>query len=310
MSYQSAFVNERQRVTAMKAIMTDHLTKMYGKARGITELNLSVEEGELFGFIGPNGAGKSTTIRTLLGLISPTSGSAQIFGKDIVKDREAILRETGYLPSEALFYPGMKVRDILKLSADLRKKDCSAEAKDLCGRLQLDPSRKVDELSFGNRKKVAIVCALQSRPKLLILDEPTGGLDPLMQRDFFDMIRKRNAEGTTVFLSSHILSEIQRNCRRAAVIREGRIIACDSVEALSQTDARRVLVHGSVNTDGLEGVRDMQVMEGAVSFLYSGDMKPLLARLSEGDVRDLSVSEPDLEEIFLHFYQEDGGAKV
>ena len=265
-----------------------------------------MEEGELFGFIGPNGAGKSTTIRTLLGLISATSGSAQVFGKDIVKEKEAILRDTGYLPSEAMFYPGMKVRDILKMSADLRKKDCSKETAELCERLQLDTSRKVDELSFGNRKKVAIVCELLSRPKLLILDEPTGGLDPLMQREFYDIIRERNREGATVFLSSHILSEVQRNCSRAAVIREGRIIACGSIDDLAKTNARRITVHGSASLNGLEGVRDMQSAEGVISFLYSGEMKPLLQRLAEGNIRDLSVSEPDLEEIFLHYYQ-DGG---
>ena len=290
----------------MEAILTDNLTKMYGKARGILEVNLAVEEGELFGFIGPNGAGKSTTIRTLLGLISTTSGSAQVFGKDIVREKEAILAETGYLPSEAMFYPGMKVRDILKMSADLRRMDCSKEAADLCERLQLDTSRKVDELSFGNRKKVAIVCALLSRPKLLILDEPTGGLDPLMQREFFDIIRERNREGATVFLSSHILSEVQRNCSRAAVIREGRIIACGSIDDLAKTNARRITVHGSVNLDRLDGVRDLQSTEGVVSFLYSGAMKRLLQRLAEGNIQDLSVSEPDLEEIFLHYYQ-DGG---
>ena len=286
----------------MEAICTKNLTKYYGKARGITGLDLSVEEGEYFGFIGPNGAGKSTTIRTLLGLIFPTSGSAQVFGKDIVKQKEEILRETGYLPSEALFYPGMKVRDVLKLSSGLRKSDCSQEAKNLCERLQLDTSRKVDELSFGNRKKVAIVCALQSRPKLLILDEPTGGLDPLMQREFFEILRERNREGTTIFLSSHVLSEIQRNCSRAAVIREGRMIACGSVEDLAKTSAKRVSVHGSVNLEGLEGVKDLQSADEGVSFLYSGDMKHLLQRLSEGSVLDLSVSEPDLEEIFLHYY--------
>ena len=172
----------------MNAIHTDSLTKYYGKTRGIINLNLTVEEGECFGFIGPNGAGKSTTIRTLLGLIFPTSGSAAVLGKDIVKEKEAILRDVGYLPSEAMFYPGMRVRDVLKLSASLRKKDCAQEASVLCERLQLDPSRKVDELSFGNRKKVAIVCALQANPPLLVLDEPTGGLDPLMQHAFFEII--------------------------------------------------------------------------------------------------------------------------
>ena len=173
----------------MEAIKTVGLTKYYGKARGILELDLSVEQGAFFGFIGPNGAGKSTTIRTLLGLISPSAGSAAIFGRDVRTEKEAILRQLGYLPSEALFYSGMKVRELLRLSANLRKADCRAEAEQLCQRLQLDPSRKVEELSFGNRKKLAIVCALQARPELLILDEPTGGLDPLIQHEFFEILR-------------------------------------------------------------------------------------------------------------------------
>lgn len=290
----------------MEAIKTTNLTKYYGKARGIVELNLSVEKGEFFGFIGPNGAGKSTTIRTLLGLISPTSGSAQIFGNDIIKKKEDILQKIGYLPSEAVFYPGMKVKDVLKLSADMRKKNCSEEAKKLCERLQLDTSRKVDELSFGNRKKVAIICALQSNPELLILDEPTGGLDPLMQREFFDIVRERNRKGATVFLSSHVLSEIQRNCTRAAIIREGRMIACDSVDALSKTSAKRITVHGDVDLNNLGGIRDRKDFDGAVSFLYSGDMNSLLQTLSAGYVSDLTVSEPDLEEIFLHYYEKAG----
>ena len=290
----------------MEAIKTSNLTKNYGKARGIVELNLTVDKGEFFGFIGPNGAGKSTTIRTLLGLISPTAGSAQIFGYDITKERETILRNVGYLPSEAVFYPGMKVKDVLKLSADMRKVNCAEEAKKLCDRLQLDTSRKVNELSFGNRKKVAIICALQSNPELLILDEPTGGLDPLMQREFFHILRERNQEGATVFLSSHVLSEIQRNCTRAAIIREGRIIACDRVDALSKTNAKRITVHGSVDLSGLDGIRDRRDADSAVSFLYSGDMNMLLQALSTGDILDLSVAEPDLEEIFLHYYEKDG----
>ena len=290
----------------MEVIRTDKLTKYYGKARGIIDLDLSVEEGECFGFIGPNGAGKSTTIRTLLGLISPTSGSAKVFGKDIVTEKEAILRDTGYLPSEVMFYPGMRVRDILKFSADLRKKDCAAEAKKLCDRLQLDQSRKADELSFGNRKKVAIVCALQSKPSLLILDEPTGGLDPLMQHEFFEIIRERNRQGATILFSSHILSEVQNNCTCAAVIREGQIIACDSVEALAKSNARKITVSGRFDMAGLEGVRSLKTGEQTASFLYSGDLNTLLRRLSEGDIADLSVSEPDLEEIFLHYYGKDG----
>lgn len=290
----------------MEIIKTTRLTKYYGKARGIINLDLTVTQGEFFGFIGPNGAGKSTTIRTLLGLIFPTSGSAMIFGKDVTKEKESILRNIGYLPSEALFYQGMKVKDILKLSADLRKKDCTAESKLLCKRLQLDTTRKIDELSFGNRKKVAIVCALQHRPELLVLDEPTGGLDPLMQKEFFDILRERNKEGTTIFLSGHVLSEIQRNCTRAAIIRDGRIIACDSVDALSKTNAKRITVHGIIDLEHLSGIRDRKETKGSVSFLYSGDMNSLLRTLSSGQVNDLTVTEPDLEEVFLHYYEKEG----
>ena len=293
----------------MEAIKTEKLTKYYGKSRGIIDLNLTVEEGEFFGFIGPNGAGKSTTIRTLLGLIKKSSGSGRILGMDMEKEKEKILSRIGYLPSEAMFYRGMRVKDILKLSADLRKTDCRAEAARLCERLELDTAKKVEELSFGNRKKVGIVCALQHEPQLLILDEPTSGLDPLMQREFFAILRERNNKGTTVFLSSHVLSEIQRNCTRAAIIREGRLIACDSVEALAQTNAKRVTVHGEVKLSGLTGIRNLKKGEDSVSFLYSGDINALLAVLSRSTVKDLSISEPDLEEIFMHYYTDGGEEK-
>ena len=290
----------------MEIIKTTKLTKYYGKTRGIVDLDLTVAQGEFFGFIGPNGAGKSTTIRTLLGLIAPTSGIAMVFGKDVTNEKKTILQNVGYLPSEALFYRGMKVKDVLKLSADLRKTDCAAESKLLCERLQLDVSRKVDELSFGNRKKVAIVCALQHKPDLLVLDEPTGGLDPLMQKEFFDILRERNREGATILLSSHVLSEIQRNCIRAAIIRDGRIVVCNSVDVLAQTSAKRITVHGTVDLESLSGVRDRKDSEDSVSFLYSGDMNSLLRILSYGQVNDLTVTEPDLEEVFLHYYEKDG----
>lgn len=290
----------------MQAICTEKLTKFYGKVRGIIDLDLTVAEGEFFGFIGPNGAGKSTTIRTLLGLIRPTGGSAQVLGLDIRSSREEILRQVGYLPSEAVFYPGMRVKDVLKFSADLRGKRCDRDSELLCQRLELDASRKVEDLSFGNRKKVGIVCALQHNPRLLILDEPTSGLDPLMQRSFFEILRERNQAGATVFLSSHVLSEIQRNCTRAAIIRAGRIIACDDVERLAQTSAKRVSVHGAINLNGLSGIRDLTQGPDSASFLYSGEIHDLLARLADGNVTDVSISEPDLEEIFLHYYEKEG----
>ena len=278
----------------MDAIQITKLTKYYGKNRGIVDLDLAVKKGAFFGFIGPNGAGKSTTIRLLLGLISPTGGSARICGMDAVKATQSILHKVGYLPSESAFYPGMRVKDVLKLSADLRKKDCAAEAKLLCERLRLDMSRKVDELSFGNWKKVSIVCALQHCPELLILDEPTGGLDPLMQKELFDILRERNQQGTTVFLS---------------IVRDGRIIACDSVDALSKTNAKRITVRGDVRLDGLEGVRDRKESVDSVSFLFGGNINNLLRTLTASQVTDLSVTEPDLEEIFLHYYEKDGAAQ-
>lgn len=293
----------------MNVIQTKKLTKYYGRSRGILDLNLKVAQGDFYGFIGPNGAGKSTTIRTLLGLIHKSSGQAQVLGMDIEKDKNKILSEVGYLPSEAIFYSGMRVREVLRLSADLRRKDCQAQARELCDRLQLDPARKVDELSFGNRKKVAIVCALQHTPRLCILDEPTGGLDPLIQREFFAILKERNAKGTTVFFSSHVLSEIQRNCRQAAIIREGRIIASGSVEELSRTSAKRVHIHGEFDAAALAGVKDLSVTGDSLNFLYSGDINVLLKELSARPILDLSISEPDLEEIFMHYYLEGGEEK-
>ncbi len=293
----------------MDAIKTIRLTKSYGTARGIIDLDLTVKEGEFFGFIGPNGAGKSTTIRTLLGLIHPTGGSAEIFGKNIISDKEEILADLGYLPSEAIFYSGMRVRDILKLSADLRKIDCSKFSAELCEQLQLDVSRRVDELSFGNRKKVAIVCAIQHQPKLLILDEPTSGLDPLIQHAFFDILQKQNHDGATIFMSSHVLSEIQHHCGRAAIIREGRLIRTGSVEELSESAAKRVTVHGSFSAEQLSGSRDIQPGENSVSFLYNGDINELIHGLAAHHITDLSVAEPDLEEIFMHYYTDGGKIK-
>ena len=288
----------------MNAIQKDGLRRFYGRDRGIIELDLEVHEGEFYGFIGPNGAGKSTTIRILMGLIHKTRGSARILGKDISKEKEQILSVTGYLPSEAVFYPDMRGRDLIRLSADLRRKDCRKTSSDLCERLQLDPSRRISELSFGNRKKLAVVCALQHDPQICILDEPTGGLDPLMQREFFEILKERNKKGMTVFLSSHILSEVQRFCSRAAIIREGRIIASGSVEELTRTNAKRVTVRGTFDPSGLPDVRDLQISGDMVSFLYGGDINLLLSRLSRHQIMDLSLSEPDLEEIFLHYYTE------
>ncbi len=289
----------------MHSIITENLTKYYGKARGILDVNLAVEEGDIFGFIGPNGAGKSTAIRTLLGLISPTSGKAEIFGRDIGADRTAILADIGYLPSETTFYGGMRVADVLKFSASLRRRDCAAEAKALCERLDLDPTRKVRELSLGNRKKMGIVCALQHKPRLYILDEPTSGLDPLMQREFYELLHERNRDGATVFLSSHVLSEVQKYCKHAAIIRDGRILACDSVERFGQTGAKRVVLHGITAAPAIDHIRNVVIGDNTVEFLYGGDIGVLLQALAVLKPTNLSISESDLEEVFLHYYEKE-----
>lgn len=286
----------------MDAIKTVSLKKYYGKSRGIDGIDLTVKEGDFFGFIGPNGAGKSTTVRTLLGLISPTSGKAEIFGKEIKNNKSEILSEVGYMPSEAAFYPDMRVREAIKLSAALRKKDCTKTAKRLCEHLQLDTDKKIKELSLGNRKKVSVVCALQHSPRLCILDEPTSGLDPLMQREFYAVLKELNENGTTVFLSSHILSEVQHHCKTAAVIKDGKILVCDSIKNIGHTEAKRVTLRGISDPPALDGIRDTKANGDTVSFLYSGTHSVLLSTLSKLPITDINIAEPDLEEIFMHYY--------
>ena len=286
----------------MNVIETNGLTKFYGSSRGIIDVDLQVKEGDMFGFIGPNGAGKSTLIRTLLGLISPTRGSASIFGKDVVTSKTEILKDIGYLPSEAAFYNGMRVSDVLELSANLRKRDCKAEAAHLCERLELDTSKKVEQLSLGNRKKVGIVCALQHKPRLYILDEPTSGLDPLMQKEFYTILKERNDEGATVFLSSHVLSEIGRYCKSAAVIREGRILVSDSVERLGHTGVKKVTLRGIEKIPSISNARDVSFENDTLNFLYSGKATDLARALCDLQFDDVSICDPDLDEVFIHYY--------
>lgn len=293
----------------MNAIETAKLSKYYGKTRGIEEVDFVVEKGDFFGFIGPNGAGKSTTIRTLLGLISPTSGSAHVLGVDVTKGRKEILSRVGYLPSELSFYRGMRVGEVLALSASLRGAKCEQERAQLCARLELDTSRRVEELSFGNRKKVGIVCALQHEPELLILDEPTSGLDPLMQREFFAILQERNTKGTTVFLSSHVLSEVERYCRHAAVIREGRVLVSDRIEKLAYTGIKRVTLRGVQGLPDTLVVRDVNKEADMLRFLYDGNVATLLSALSALSPADVNITDPEFDEVLMHYYGKENAAQ-
>ncbi len=303
----------------MHAIELNHLTKTYGRARGIVDVSFTVDEGEMFGFIGPNGAGKSTTIRTLLGLLLPTSGSATIFGKDIVKQGVEIRREVGYLPAEVFYYEDMRVVDLLRYSARFYKRDCGARIESLCAALELDPKRKINDLSFGNRKKVGIVQGLLHEPRLIILDEPTSGLDPLMQHTFFDLIEQENRRGATVLFSSHILGEVQRLCQRVAIIKEGRLVQLETMEQLRKNNCKRVhATFAEAETaqtfraalEGVAGVSDVQAEGPRVGFLLRGDLNQVLALLAARTVADLEISEPTLEEIFLHYYTKEPAAGV
>ncbi|MDO8736985.1 MAG: ABC transporter ATP-binding protein [Thermoleophilia bacterium] len=290
----------------MDIIETKNLTKFYGSSKGIEDLSLNVKEGEILGFIGPNGAGKSTTIRLLLSLIYPTSGSATIFGKDVIKYGPEIKRQIGYMPSEVFYYENMRVQELLDYSASFYGKDCSKRIKELSGLLKLDLTKKIDDLSYGNKKKVGIVQGLLHDPDLIILDEPTGGLDPLMQKNFFELLKEENRAGKTIFFSSHILSEVQKICDRVAIIREGTLINIESMEHLLQNNYKRIHLTTAKKAEGklfdIPGVSDLKVEKNQVSLLYKGDVNTISRIIAQMDLVDFMVGEPDLEEIFMHYY--------
>ena len=293
----------------MPVIQTKALTKSYGKARGIVDVTLSVEAGEVYGFIGPNGAGKSTTIRTLLGFLRPNDGAASIFSKDVTTHSAEIKRRVGYVPAEVNYYDDMKVATLLTYSqrfygtVDRRRQD------ELCGLFDLDTSRRIDDLSTGNKKKVAIVQALLHRPELLILDEPTSGLDPLIQNQLFDLLSEEKKRGVTVFFSSHILSEVQRMCDRVAIIKEGRILRVEEIALIrSRTHKHVRAVSGSPEAwkgFSLPGASETEVKGTEITFWYSGDMQGLMERLAACPVENVWIEDPSLEEIFMHDYRKE-----
>lgn len=271
-------------------IEIQNLTKTYGKNRGVENISFSVKEGEIFGFLGPNGAGKSTTIRSMLGLIHYNQGEIKILGMDNKKEKEKILSQVGYMPSEAWFYPGMTIKDVLKYASDVRHADCSVESEKLCDRLQVDVKRKISELSLGNRKKVSIVCAMQHKPKLFVFDEPTSGLDPLMQNIFFDLIREYVQDGASCMLSTHVLSEVRNHCDRVAIMREGRLVVTDTVSHLLASRQKHIRM-----------IRDGETLD----FIYKGELDDLYKELMGHHIEDLLIEEPSIEEVFMHYYEKE-----
>ena len=292
-----------------QAIVLNELTKHYGKHRGINNLSFSVNQGEFFGFIGPNGAGKSTTIRTLMGLIRPTGGSASIFGLDCHSKASVIAKDVGYLPSENSYYENMKVRELLQYTADLYGMDCKTKMKELADRLNLDLSRKIADLSLGNKKKVGIVSAIMTSPKLIIMDEPTSGLDPLIQQAFYDILKEENSRGATVFFSSHVLSEVQKLCDRVAILKEGQLIGIQSIKELRESGYKKVSLSAkeAIPRDffDLSGIANYAETadKTSVSFMYNGNITTIIDKIHLLSLDDVLLEEPSLEEIFMHYYE-------
>lgn len=288
----------------MESIKIKNLTKTYGKARGIEDINITINKGEIFGFIGPNGAGKSTTIKCIMDLINRNSGNILIDGKSDVKGNYRIKNNIGYLPSEIHLYEDLTVSEMLKYSETFYKKDCTERKKELVKRLDIDLSKKIDELSLGNLKKVGIVLALMHEPQIVIMDEATSGLDPLMQEQFYEILEEEKKKGTTIFFSSHILSEIKRICDKVAIIREGKIIKIDTIENLSDSQLVRI----NISSPQVEEIRkELKIKEeiknGEIKFMYKEDLNNLIAILSKYEIRKLLIEETSLEEIFMHYYK-------
>jgi ABC-2 type transport system ATP-binding protein len=299
----------KEQYMSVPVIDITDLSKFYGKARGIELVNLEINEGEIFGFIGPNGAGKSTTIRILLNLIFPSAGSARIMGMDVIGETKKIKQLIGYVPSDANAYTSMEVNEFLSYCIRFYNvKNGSNRIAELAQLFELDLKRKISELSMGNRKKVSIVQSLLHSPRLLILDEPTMGLDPLMQANFFELLQSENRKGMTIFFSSHILSEVQMLCKRIAIIKEGKIIKLEDIETLRRKQLKRVNIEfgdhlslGKFNIQGIEKI--ISRLDNMLSFVYSGDINELLGLLSADKLVNLTIEEPSLEEIFMHYYK-------
>jgi ABC-2 type transport system ATP-binding protein len=288
-------------------IRTEALTKTYGSHRGIIDVDLEVAEAEVFGFLGPNGAGKTTTIRTVLDLIRPTSGRAFVFGIESSVDPEAIHRRIGYIPGEFTLYDRLTGGQTIEYFANLRGGVDRAYQASLVERLGIDPTRRFKEYSKGNKQKIGLVVALQHRPDLLILDEPTSGLDPLVQQAFYELVREARAEGRTVFLSSHILSEVERTCDRVAIIRDGRLVKVDRTEALRDLAHHQVELRfadgvPAAEFEALPGVSDVSVEDHVLRMRVSGPITPVVQAAARYELLDFVSREPTLEETFLAQY--------
>lgn len=285
----------------------NNLTKTYGKARGIDNINLNIEKGQVYGFIGPNGAGKSTTIKCIMNIINKNSGDIYIDGKKLDKKSDSIREIIGYLPSEINLYDDLTVREMLNYSASFYKCDCSKRIDELVKKLDIDLNKKIEQLSLGNSKKVGIVIAFMHNPKLVILDEATSGLDPLMQEEFYNLLVEEKNKGTTIFFSSHVLSEIKKICDKVAIIKEGKIIKIEDIKSISDDEFLTVRVY-SKDKEKIKKLLKEKIIEedkNYFKFIYNSDINKVIKLLNDYDIDKLLIEEPSIEEVFMHYYKED-----
>lgn len=287
-------------------IKVKNLKKYYGTSRGIEDVNLKVKPGEIFGFIGPNGAGKTTLIRILVGLLKKDSGRALILNQEVHMNSYKINKAIGYLPSESNFFDDYKTPDMIKFFLDLRGID-STYATELIKRLNLDTSKKVKALSFGNKKKLGIVLALMHKPSLLILDEPTTGLDPLAQKAFLDLMIEHKKMGSTIFLSSHVLSDVQKVCDTVSFIKDGSVILTEDIDTLKEQEHKKVTINPIIPLY-LEGIENIKVNNVSMEFEYHGDINILLSELKTHKLKDLTIRDVTLEELFMKYYEDNNHA--
>jgi ABC-2 type transport system ATP-binding protein len=289
----------------MEAIKIENLTKSYGKIRALTDLNLTVQEGEIYGFIGPNGAGKSTTIRLLLNFIHADKGSISVLGKSPVENEVQIKQQTGYVSSDTFMYNDMKVSDLFRFTESFHKINAGEKIKKLTEALDIDVSKRFEQLSFGNRKKISIACALLHSPKLIILDEPSNGLDPVIRANMYELLKEEQKKGSTIFYSSHVLSEVQKFCTRIGLIKEGQLIKESTAVEFTHVGYRQVTVDcdKQIDLSNLKGVAGFERQGNICNFIFSGDINELIKILGNVNINSIDIEEPELENVFMHYFK-------
>jgi ABC-2 type transport system ATP-binding protein len=289
----------------MEAIKLENVSKSYGKTKALENLNLSIQEGEIYGFIGPNGAGKSTTIRLLLNFIRADTGTISLLGKSPVADEVLIKQQTGYVSSDTFMYTDMKVSDLFRFTESFHKINAESRIKKLVKTLDIDLSKKFEQLSFGNRKKVSIACALLHSPKLIFLDEPSNGLDPVIRANMYELLKEEQKNGATIFYSSHVLSEVQKFCSRIGLIKEGRLIKETVASEFTNIGYRQVSIEcdNPIDFSNLQGVAGFEKQGKICNFIFSGNLNELIRLLSTVKINSLHIEEPEIENVFMHYFK-------